>query len=78
MTKFEVYNVFAAFLEYFENNIHFCQDIQYTITLSTIIMKNCVYRSIRCINLDLKNTIENIEHLKKYNIYLIIQNVQQQ
>ena len=34
MAKCEVYNVLTSKLEYFEKDIHVCQDIEYTATLS--------------------------------------------
>ena len=33
--KFEEHNFLASKLEHFENEIHFCHNIQYTVTLTT-------------------------------------------
>ena len=33
MAQFDVYNLLTSKLRHFENDIHFCQDVQYTVTL---------------------------------------------
>ena len=47
MAKSEVYNVFVSKLKHFENDIHFCQDVQYMITsILNLIMLKVDYTNI--------------------------------